>query len=202
MRLFLVRHGETNWTAERKLQGQADIPLSAEGRRQAASLARLVQTFDIEIAVSSDLSRARETAEILGFMYPQLQPGWREADLGQWTGCHEAELKVLHGQDYRAWRDGRFTPPGGESWQGLCARVKSALAVTTSADKNILIVTHGGPIRAACSILLELHPWKIIPVSPASVTVIVANDRPRLYAFNIAPDIEDSWRSTGNSPGR
>ena len=84
-RLLLVRHGETEWNALRKLQGQRDIALSARGQRQASGLAAMVRAFAPGRVVASDLKRTLQTTAALGHA-PETDSRWREADLGTWTG--------------------------------------------------------------------------------------------------------------------
>jgi len=99
--LVLVRHGESTWNAEHRLQGQQDPPLSARGREQARAAARVVAGLGLPAAriVCSDLSRARETAELLGLGAARLDPAWREIDVGRWAGRRAAEV---HGGCVRA----------------------------------------------------------------------------------------------------
>lgn len=163
------------------------MPLSERGRRQARRLATLIGEFAPTAALTSDLGRARETAALLGHPDAIVEPVWREAELGAWTGQMVVDLMASDGDGYRAWREGRSTPPGGESWEALVARISEALAALSDRDGCHLVVTHGGPIRAACATLLGLEPTLIVPVSPASVTVIDLDRRPRLRAFNLTP---------------
>ncbi|MDR7422617.1 MAG: histidine phosphatase family protein [Armatimonadota bacterium] len=187
-RLLLVRHGETEWNARRRLQGQSDIPLSAEGRRQVEALATIVRMHRPDHAVCSDLTRARATTEMLGYPQARVDARWREADLGAWTGRAIAELVAEDGLQYVAWREGRLTPPAGESWDALCGRVTEALRSLLVAGSCQLVVTHGGPIRAVCAVLLGFPPRRLLPVAPASVTIIDVRDgEARLRAFNLTP---------------
>jgi broad specificity phosphatase PhoE len=185
--LILVRHGESAWNAEGRLQGDADIELSEHGRRQARGLASLVRELSPTEAVTSDLGRARETADLLGHPGAVVDPAWREANLGEWTGLLVADLIRDDGDGYQAWRSGHSTAPGGEAWDELRARVTAALEGLTRRDGRYLVVTHGGPIRAACAALIGLEPMKIVPVSPASVTILDLDPIPRLRAFNLTP---------------
>jgi broad specificity phosphatase PhoE len=191
-RLLLLRHGETEWNERRILQGQADPPLSALGRQQAETIAGFVDAYAPNLAVTSDLRRARETAALVGFTHARPDPSWREADLGEWTGKSKHVLRAERLDDYRAWREGRFSPPGAESFEQLCARVRSALTSLADHEGTILVVTHGGVVRAACTLLLGLLPGNLIPVNPASLTVIdVGATRARLRAFNAMPVMGD-----------
>lgn len=182
-RLLLVRHGETEWNAARRLQGQTDIALSDHGRAQARALGPLVAQLRPDVALTSDLLRASETAALLG-ADARPDPRLREQDLGLWSGREIAGLPV---SEYREWRAGRFVPEGAESWQVFRARVLSALeAARDAATDAALVVCHGGVIRAALDAVLDLPPSRIIPVGPASLTVIAwPEDGPRLEAFNV-----------------
>jgi broad specificity phosphatase PhoE len=184
-RLIFVRHGETDWNAARRLQGQADIALSDEGKRQVVGLRPLVAQFEPTQVVVSDLLRTRETSMVLGYETPQLEPRLREADLGGWTNKYIDQLREEESENFTAWRAGSYTPPGAESWEQLLYRVSCAIDDMLQHDEHYLVVTHGGPIRAACLHLLGLHPRHTLPVSPASITVVDVHKRPRLGVFNL-----------------
>jgi len=189
-RLLLVRHGETAWNREAVLQGQEDVGLSPSGRLQASALAPIVARFAPATAVSSDLSRARETAALLGFEDARASAVWREADLGAWTGRAKADLQREDAVSYQEWRDGRLDPPGGEGWAALRERIGEALpALADEANYGgaQLVVTHGGVIRAACSLLVGLEPNCLVAVDPGSLTVFDfdVNGAARLKAFNV-----------------
>jgi glucosyl-3-phosphoglycerate phosphatase len=185
-RLILVRHGETEWNARKTLQGQSDIALSSRGVSQAQALNPVVKRFEPEIAVSSDLKRAKQTAELLGWGHARLDPLWREADLGQWTGRDVADLKSEDPAHYQRWRDGQAYPPGGEDFATFKARILKAVDALKDLDGNVLVVAHGGVIRAALSALIGLHPDRIVAVDPASATVLQMNTgKPRLMAYNL-----------------
>jgi len=186
-RLLLVRHGETAWNAARKLQGQADIPLSARGRAQVAHLARIVASFAPDRAVASDLRRTTQSAALLGYPQPLADARWREADLGTWTGESMARLRREAPEDYRAWREGRLTPDGAESFEALGARVLAAAEELVGRAETVLVVTHGGPIRAICARWLCLPPKRIVPVSPGSLTIVEFKGRAALHTFNWTP---------------
>src|SRR5919109_2161839 len=83
-RLILVRHGESTWNAEERLQGQLDPPLSERGREQSRALAQMVDGLPDERVVCSDLGRARETAELMGLRPGRYDDRWREIDVGSW----------------------------------------------------------------------------------------------------------------------
>jgi len=184
-RLVLVRHGETAWNARRVLQGQEDISLSPQGERQAAAIAPLVRELGPQAAYSSDLRRARETAGVLGLDPLVLDPSWREASLGSWEGKAKAELDPA---EYQAWRGARFDPPGAEPWQAFKERIGRALDALPD-EGTTVVVTHGGAIRAALSVLIGLEPDRLIPVEPGSLTVLDLNGTARLKAFNVTGNL-------------
>jgi glucosyl-3-phosphoglycerate phosphatase len=193
--LILVRHGETIWNAEERLQGQADPELSPEGREQVAQIRHVVDRLSPAKVVCSDLLRTRETAAILGYPSPEIDARLREANLGEWTGRYVADLITASNDDYTAWREGQFTPPSAEPWSALCQRVQAVLEDLATQREVILVVTHGGPIRAACSRFLGLEPQHILPVRPASITMIEFKDRARLGVYNLRPDDVEFKRS-------
>ena len=186
MLLLFVRHGESVFNAEGRLAGQADVPLSDRGRRQVERLAPLVESYKPDRVLSSDLARARQTAETLGYPDATLLPEWREMDLGSWTS---ERVAMLQADQYAAWRAGTLTPPGGELWSDFCARVADSLdRVMRDAGETVLISTHGGVVRAVCSLLVDLPPERIVPVNPASLTAFECKDRARMVAFNMGPN--------------
>lgn len=175
-RLLLVRHGETIWNSEGRLQGQEDVPLSERGIEQARALAPIVRSFGPAAVIASDLQRAWKTAEALGYPEYCLDSRLREADLGSWVGLSAGELLSTDADAYLAWRDGNLTPPDGESFELLMERVRECLEHLARESGPVLIVTHGGVVRAALALLLGITPDRLVPVSPASLTVI---DLPR-----------------------
>ncbi|WP_053206444.1 histidine phosphatase family protein [Jiangella muralis] len=195
--LLLVRHGETDWNAERRLQGREDRPLSARGRGQARALAPYVARYRPDHVTCSPLLRTRQTAHLLGVTVSGLDPRWQEADLGSWTGRTREELVATGDGGYAAWRAGSYQPPGAEPLTALRLRVAAAIDDLAIGGGVHLVVTHGGPIRAACHLLVALEPAALVPVPPGSLTVFdLGGPRPRLRAFNVAPGPEEVGDST------
>ncbi len=153
-RVLLIRHGESTWNAAGRWQGWGDPPLSARGREQATILAGRLADRAVSRLVSSDLSRAVQTAEILAEALGvrlELDPRLRERDLGCWAGLTEAEIRAAHPEELdrlRA-RDPAVRPGGGESHDAFRMRVAPALvaAARGSAAGTIAVVTHLGVIR-------------------------------------------------------
>jgi broad specificity phosphatase PhoE len=152
--VLLARHGQTNDNREPiRVQGFTDTPLNDTGRRQAAELAERVAGDGIRSLWASDLSRARETAEIVGArigLTPSLDERLREAFRGRWEGHRFIDIARQEPELYAAWlragEDFRF--PGGESLREQMDRVTAALEeIHRSAELPALVVCHGGSIR-------------------------------------------------------
>ena len=123
-RFILVRHGETTWNAEQRIQGQLDAELSPLGREQARRVARHLSPEPFAAIYSSDLSRARETAAVVAAQIGvavQLERGFREASFGEWEGLTVAEIRARFPEEYRLWRQDAIShrPQGGETIQAL-----------------------------------------------------------------------------------
>jgi probable phosphoglycerate mutase len=155
-RICLVRHGETDWNAERRLQGHQDIPLNATGMAQAEALADALAVTPIAVIYSSDLIRALNTArqvgKRLGMPVEQLSAA-RERNFGIFQGLtrQEAEHRYPEMQIRVSRRDPDFVPPEGESLLQCYARIAALLdwLADRHAGQTILLVTHGGVLDAA-----------------------------------------------------
>lgn len=192
-----MRHGESEWNAAGRVQGQADPGLSARGREEARRVAPLVRAQRPEVVVCSDLRRAADTAAIVAGAPAEPDPRWRESAMGDWTGRDVDELWADPAGRFAAWREGRATPPGGESWEQMCARVAAAARdLAARGAARALVVTHGGPVRAACAELAGLHPTALVPVPNGSMTVIDLTSR-RLRALGVRPASAAALRSDG-----
>lgn len=190
-RLMIVRHGESEWNATRRLQGQADIALSDKGRQQALALRDTIRALNPDATIASDLRRAFETATLLGVRDPVPTPALREIDVGQWTGEAITDIRARDPHGYQGWRAGTFTPPQGESWADFVGRTTACVMARLAKSERLLVVCHGGVIRALLETLIDLPPKRIIPVGPASLTMLA--ERPsgsasmRLELFNYSP---------------
>lgn len=189
-RLLLVRHGESEWNAVRRLQGQADIALSPRGEAQAIALAPTVAQLAPDRVIASDLRRARQTAMLLGYPDAQSEAGLREVDVGEWTGTEIDRIIAEEPEAYRSWRGGTFAPPGGEEWQHFAQRTVATTLAAFETAERLLVVCHGGVIRALLQTLMGLPPSRIIPVGPGSLTILASKPgetEVRLEVFNFAP---------------
>jgi len=186
-RLILVRHGESTWNAESRLQGQLDPPLSALGREQARALAPVLEALPPERVISSDLARARETAELLGLRPARFEPGWREIDVGEWAGRTAAEIDA-QGPEVTNWRGGPRTAPDGEPWEAFTKRVSGEVDALAAAGGSWLVVCHGGCIRVATAHLTGAEALRLGSPPNASATVFELGEQPRLLVYGSLPD--------------
>ena len=150
-RIWLVRHGATEWNLDKRAQGQADIALTDLGHTQAKELAVALSSFTLDAVIASDLVRAIDTARPLAQeqgLEVQTDPAFREIDQGEWTGLSTAEIR-------QRWPD-RWGParhysarPGGESPMQVRTRALAGLKrwVKEHPGRTIAIVSHGGTIR-------------------------------------------------------
>jgi 2,3-bisphosphoglycerate-dependent phosphoglycerate mutase len=154
--LCMVRHGETEWNAARRVQGQLDVPLSEVGRAQAGSLSQALPEGRFSALYSSDLLRVRQTAapaaERLG-LEPRLDPALRERHYGTFQSLTFAELKASRPEDYARYeaRDPAFDFGGGESLRDFSARALACLTAIAErhAGEEVLVFTHGGVLEMA-----------------------------------------------------
>lgn len=149
--LLFIRHGETDWNAQQRFQGQIDVPLNAMGRAQAARLGQRLAPETHDALFSSDLSRAQETAAPLAAAWgrqPTLVPGLREQSFGVLEGLDVPTIKQRHADLWQQWLQhrGDFALPGGESLQQFHSRVMDAVRTlaNSGAGQRLVIVTHGG----------------------------------------------------------
>lgn len=150
-RLCLVRHGETEWNAQRRIQGQIDIGLNAHGVRQAEAAGRWLRPAGITALYSSDLSRAWTTAQRIGValnLSPQPAPELRERRYGIFEGLTYDELRTRHPAGYAAFesRDPDYDFETGESLKTMFQRVTGKLQTLAAAHpgETIVVVLHGG----------------------------------------------------------
>jgi probable phosphoglycerate mutase len=150
LRIALIRHGPTDWNAQKRVQGHIDMPLSTAGQAKMAQLLPPAG-FENARAFCSPQLRARQTAMLLGIETPVLDERLREQNWGTWEGLTRAEMLARDGADAfeRAGRGLSFRPPGGESTGELQARVVSFLADAAKLPQDAIAVTHMGVLRSA-----------------------------------------------------
>ena len=161
--LVLLRHGQTAWNLERRAQGHSDVELDNTGHAQAAAVAPYLAGLAPALLWSSDLARARQTAEYVAKEAPvelRLDPRLREFDLGDRTGLTRTEFAAAYPEEYREFRAGHYDiGPGGETRADVVARVtvcvEEALATLLPGECGVL-VGHGGALKVS---VLELLGW-------------------------------------------
>jgi probable phosphoglycerate mutase len=181
--LLLVRHGETDWNTEGRIQGYRDIALSARGLRQAQVLARHLATHAIDAVYASDLTRAIQTAEPLARQRNHqlhIDARLKERGFGLFEGSTNAEAEARWPQEYAIWRqrDPGHAVPGGESFRDARIRVMACIddIVRRHAGQTVVMVTHGGVLdiiyRAAQGIPWETPRSHLLP--NASINRVLA----------------------------
>jgi alpha-ribazole phosphatase len=192
MQLILARHGETDANSRGRFIGALDLPLSPTGREQARRLATILPT-GIKRCLCSPLRRTRETAEIalaerncrLEFM-----PALQEINFGRWEGLSFAEIAAQDQELVVEWQRDvmSFEFPEGEHTTNFLSRVEKALQIMrTMADDPLLIICHGGVIRAMlCKLMgIPFHNYLLFAVKPAALTIIeVDGERGVLQCLN------------------
>lgn len=161
MNIYLIRHGETDWNRERRIQGQTDIPLNALGVRQAEALAERLKSIPFDVIYTSDLGRVVQTSEIVaaaqGRDVPVVPaPELRECNYGLWEGLTRDEIAQRFPADWNAWVSSGAAgkPTGGEAYSNLVNRAGLLLDRIKGEEGTILISTHLGPVRAViCRVL-------------------------------------------------
>ncbi len=168
MILYLIRHGETDYNKERRMQGWLDIPLNQLGHTQAKAAAHILVNHKIEVLYSSDLLRAKETAHHISkqlMLKPSYTPALRERDMGLFSGwaweSERDEYKDKLWVEFEAARDGAdpdWNKHGGESIADMTARISDFMQELHAMhpDKSVGLVTHGGTINR----ILEIYNLK------------------------------------------
>jgi probable phosphoglycerate mutase len=195
-RVFLVRHGATELTAEDRFAGAIDVLLSDSGRNQARRLGERLSRERIAAIYSSPMTRTIKTAELIAA--PHELPvttidALREIAHGRWEGMTRAEVERDYGEEYQRWEDDpySFAPVGGESGLQVTARALPALLqlVEKHQDDPFVIVSHKATIRLLLSSLLGFDPRKYrdrLDQSPAALNILDFKDvaHARLTLFN------------------
>lgn len=201
---WVIRHGESEWNVTGQYQGQADVPLSPTGRKQARELAHRLAGLEFDAIYTSDLIRASSTAHTVARKLSkgleiQSLPALREIHVGELSGLNKHQIREQYG-DYIAalqanpWATKR---PGGESMADLYERCAEAFNQIRSQHpgERVLIFTHGGVIRVAVGLVLGGVPanaWARLSVSNTSITRILLGEHSgTLLSFNDDAHLED-----------
>jgi len=195
-RIYLVRHGATDLTAEDRFAGATDVPLSDEGRRQVTALAERLCREKLDAVYASPMGRTLETAHIIATPHalePMAEPDLREVDYGHWEEKTRDEVEREHPEEYDAWQEDPLTiaPDGGESGIQVLARALPVMRriVQQHERGSVLVVSHKGTNRLLVSSLLGFDARGYrdrLDQSPAALTILdfASVTRARLRVFN------------------
>jgi broad specificity phosphatase PhoE len=197
--ILLARHGESDWNRSKRWQGFADRPLTDLGRQQAAELAERLADTELDAVYSSDLQRARDTAEIVARtrgLTVETTPDLREVDVGSWSGLTREEAERRFPEQYARWLQGGEGWPDGETYEQMMERVVGAIGRIAKAHQGerVLVVAHGGSIRAihAAALGVDVHTYRRIQrVEPNATLSAVCVDEGRLTELCRTEDLDD-----------
>lgn len=197
MRIYLVRHGETDWNAQGRFQGREDIPLNENGIRQAHECGKVFEGIDIDFVITSPLKRAKQTAEIIasyvGRDHVVLSQNLIERELGKLSGLNKEERKKVYesGEDLHM-----------EEFDKLCNRVMDELYLYMEKKdcKNIIMVAHGAALNAILAVVSNFRTGTgKLRLKNVSISVIesmevdsktlasgLPNVEPRLLAYDLS----------------
>lgn len=207
-RIYLIRHGETVWNAEGRIQGHTDIALSDLGRAQALAAAEALRSLPIAALLSSDLRRASETARVIADplgLEVETTPDLREAFLGDWQGLTATEIAGTDADLLAQWRADNIgtRPPGAEGVESVQQRSVRALQgwLERHGGQTTALVAHGGPIKTlicwaigaplTCMRRFRLDNASIscIQVTPSRVELLFHNDTHHLEGVKPPVDL-------------
>jgi broad specificity phosphatase PhoE len=193
MLMFLVRHAESTWNRQKKIQGQRDPQLSPYGNKEAKLLAKRFKGLEFEAVYSSPLKRAMETARAIVGRRAEIQciEELTEINLGEWEGRTLNQIRRKFGDSFDRWAvsPSKVRIPGGEAFKDFKKRVGKAMRGIERRHKegNVLVVCHGGVISTYATALLNLPPDDVwcLTVKNASLTIVeVAPSIRKLITFN------------------
>ena len=180
--IYLIRHGETILTPERRFSGvgSLDPELTADGQEQAARVAKEIAKLEPEVLIASPLQRTKQTAEAIAkttgleIIFDEI---WYELSFGAWDGFSMDEIRAQHPGEFQAWLNSTsYAPEGGESYDQAAIRVDEALEklVAQFPGKRVAVVTHNGVIKSAVKLALNAPAQSVfhMDAGPCSITTI------------------------------
>ncbi|HET9290869.1 MAG TPA: histidine phosphatase family protein [Actinomycetes bacterium] len=184
MELYLVRHGETEWSRARRHTGRTDLPLSPAGEAEARALGRHLRGLEVDRVLSSPLTRATTTARLAGFGdRVELADPLLEFDYGDYEGLTTVEIRAAR-PGWDLFRDGC---PGGETVEAAAARAHKLLDSLTDAEGRVMLFSHGHQLRILTTCYLGLPPdaARHLFLGTASVSVLgTEHEWPTLLLWN------------------
>ena len=175
---YLVRHGETEWNAASRIQGQLDSQLTPLGRAHARDSARLLARLGVDVVFASPLGRVRETVAIMAehvALPVTFDDRLKEWAAGDWSGERHADLAHKWPREWAAWDADRYTvrSPGGENFADLAGRARAFLADAAAVPGDrVALIAHGFMNRALAAVLLSLSPTEMSNIRQSNDTVI------------------------------
>lgn len=193
-RLFLARHGDTEWTDARRKTGRTDLPLNARGEQRARQMGERLQQFSFAQVFTSPLLRANRTCELAGFGKVAVA----DSDLVEWDyGAYEGKLTAEIYRDRPGWELFRDGCPGGESPQDVAGRADRFISRVLQADGDVLAFSSGHIIRMVAARWLGLPPkdGRFFYCRPASVGVLgfehESKNEPIIGLWNFVRQLKD-----------
>lgn len=155
LQLWLVRHGETEWSISGQHTGRTDIPLTHKGEQNAREIGRFLKDHSFNVVLTSPLIRARETCRLAGFgQIAKEDPNLQEWDYGEYEGRTTNDIRNVR-PDWSLWKDG---VPGGESIEQVAARAQAVIDRVITSTGDVLLFGHGHILRILCCCWLGLPP--------------------------------------------
>ena len=167
--IWLVRHGETEWSRSGQHTSRTDLPLTAAGEQQAAGLKRMLGGRGFALVLASPMQRARETCRLVGFQ-PEIDPDLREWDYGGYEGLTTADIQ----KEAPGWTIWTGTPPNGETADQVAVRADRILDRVFAAGGDVALFGHGHFLRVlgARWIGLEATGGRLLALATASVSIL------------------------------
>jgi broad specificity phosphatase PhoE len=181
LRLFTVRHGETEFARDRRFAGARDVPLTPGGQRQCEAVARALSGAFVGAVYASPLGRARASAALIAAPHKldvRVEPAFREMAFGEWEGLTRAEVATHFPREAEAWAatPHLVQPPGGERLEDVALRVAGGLAALCDEQggQTVVLVSHAIVTRLIVLAALGLGPDRLwsVDASPAGITEI------------------------------
>jgi broad specificity phosphatase PhoE len=185
VRLFAIRHGETEFARERRFAGAREVPLTPRGRRQCEAVGRALSATPVSAVYTSPLERAQATAAAVAAPHTlpvRVEPAFGEMAFGAWEGLTRAEMAVRFPAELEAWRatPHLVTPPGGERLDAVAGRVAAGLTALCQAHEGetVVVVSHAIVTRLIVLAALGLGADRLwsVDASPAGITEIEYQD--------------------------
>jgi len=168
--LWLIRHGETEWSRSGRHTSRTDLPLTPLGVTQAAALAKVLGNHKFSVVLTSPLGRARETARLAGYATAVVEPNLHEWDYGEYEGRTTAEIQ----RERAGWTLWNGGVPGGESADQVGARTDAVIARVQAADGDVALFAHGHILRVLAARWLGLGPeqGQLFALQTATISVL------------------------------